>query len=143
MVEVMKIMVTSFKRSCACTAALSAPDPAPGHCQHGLHWRLLDTHGHVGVSLLLGHCSCLLGPSAHKVLFLPSKSLLPQSCVGSGGSVVGLMATSSKKAYDIPRSAVLRTLVPAAGHCLPVPPQKTLKGRSGSVSVRSPGGHPS
>ena len=33
MVEVMKIMVTSFKRSHALTATLSAPDPAPGHSQ--------------------------------------------------------------------------------------------------------------
>ena len=31
MVEVMKIMETSFKRSHARTAALSAPDPAAGH----------------------------------------------------------------------------------------------------------------
>ena len=30
-VEVMKIMVTSFKRSPACTATLSAPSPAAGH----------------------------------------------------------------------------------------------------------------
>ena len=29
----MKIMATSFKRSCAHTAALSSPDPALGHCQ--------------------------------------------------------------------------------------------------------------
>ena len=29
--EVMKIMVTAFKRSCAQTAALNAPDPAAGH----------------------------------------------------------------------------------------------------------------
>ena len=33
MVEVMKIMVTSFKRFRANTATLSAPDPAAGHCQ--------------------------------------------------------------------------------------------------------------
>ena len=33
MVEVMKIMVTSFKRSHACTATLSAPNPAAGHRQ--------------------------------------------------------------------------------------------------------------
>ena len=71
-VEVMKIMVTSFKRSCACTIALSAPDPAPGLCQHGLHWRLLDTHGQVWVSLLWDHCCFLLAPGAHKVLFVPS-----------------------------------------------------------------------
>ena len=33
MVEVMKITATSFKRSCASTATLSALDPAAGHCQ--------------------------------------------------------------------------------------------------------------
>ena len=33
MVEVMKIMVTSFKRSHALTATLSAPYPAPGNSQ--------------------------------------------------------------------------------------------------------------
>ena len=31
MVEVMKIVGTSFKRSCACTASLSTPYPATGH----------------------------------------------------------------------------------------------------------------
>ena len=31
MVEVMKIMVTSFKRSDVHTATLSAPNPAAGH----------------------------------------------------------------------------------------------------------------
>ena len=50
-----------------------------------LHWRLLDTHRRVWLSLLWGHCSFLLGPGAHKVLFVPSKSLLPQSC---GSSVI-------------------------------------------------------
>ena len=38
----------------------------------------------------------------HKVLFVPSKSPFPLSCVSSGGSMVGLMVTSSKKAYAIP-----------------------------------------
>ena len=33
MVEVMKIMATSFKSSHVCTATLSAPDPAAGHCR--------------------------------------------------------------------------------------------------------------
>ena len=100
MVEVMKIMVTSFKRSQARTAALSAPDPAPGHrCTDPcLRWRLPDAHQQVWVCLLWGHCSFLLGPGAHKVLFVPSKRLFPQSCVSSGGSIVGLMATFSKSA---------------------------------------------
>ena len=40
-----------------------------------------------------------------KVLFLPSKSLFAQSCVCSGSSLVGLMATSTKRTYAIPMSA--------------------------------------
>ena len=72
--------------------------------------RFLDTHGHVWVSFLWGHCSFLLGLCVHKVLFVPSKSLFPQSCVSSGGSMMGLMATSSKRAYAIPRSTVPRAL---------------------------------
>ena len=32
MVEVMKIMMTSFRRSLAHTVTLSAPHPAAGHC---------------------------------------------------------------------------------------------------------------
>ena len=75
-----------------------------------LRWRLLDTHGHVWVSLLWGHCSFLLGPGAHKVLFLPSKSLFPQSWVSSDGSMVGLMSSLSKRDYAIPRSAAPRAL---------------------------------
>ena len=115
MVEVMKIMMASFKRSHAGTAALSASDPAAATADPRLHWRLLDTHGQVWVSLLWGHCSFLLGPGMHKVLFVPSKSLFPQSCVSSGHSIVGLMATSSKGAYAIPRSAAPRAA--ATGHC--------------------------
>ena len=77
--------------------------------------RFLDTHGHVWVSFLWGHCSFLLGPGAHKVLFVPSKSLFPQCCVSSSSSMVGLMVTSSKRAYAISRSAAPRA--PGAGHC--------------------------
>ena len=75
MVEVMKIMVTSFKRSHAGTATLGGPDlqqvtADPCFCQ-----RLLDTYGQVWVSLLWSHCSFLLDPGTHKVLFVPSKRL--------------------------------------------------------------------
>ena len=114
MVEVMKIMATSFKRSHAGTATLSAPNPAAGH-----HWPtpLLETPGQVWVSLLWGYCSFLLGPGAHEVLFVPSKSLFPQSCVSSGGSMVGLMVTSSKRAYAILKSAAPRAPAPVVVHC--------------------------
>ena len=89
--------------------------------------------------------SLLLSPGSWwlKVLFVPSKSLFPQSCVSSGGSLVGLMVTSYKGAYAIPRSTAVRASDPAAVHCWPVPPQETLKHSSVSVSVGSlgPGAH--
>ena len=48
MVEVMKIMVTSFKRSHVCTATLSGPNPAAGHQRPT---PLLETLGHSQTSL--------------------------------------------------------------------------------------------
>ena len=71
----------------------------------------------VLVSLLWGQCSFLLGPGAHKVLFVPSKSLFPQSCVSSGSSMVGLMVTSSKRGYAIPRSDAPRDPASVAVCC--------------------------
>ena len=108
-----------------------------------LRQRLLDTHGQIWVSFLWGHCSFLLGPGGHKVLFAPSKSLFPQLCVRSGSSMVGLMVTSFKRAYTIPRSTPPRAPAPEEVHCWPVPPQETLKHSSVSVSMGSlsPGAH--
>ena len=62
MVEVMKIMVTSFKRSHACTAAFCTPDLAAGHCQPAPQ---LETPGHSWANLgqsLVG--SLLLSPGS-------------------------------------------------------------------------------
>ena len=117
MVEVMKIMVTSFNRSHAGTATLNAPNPASG--QHR-PMPPLETPGHSWaslVSLLWGHYSFLLGPGVHKFLFMHSKTLFPQPCVSSGSSVVGLMVTSSKRAYAIPKSAAPRAPAPMAVYC--------------------------
>ena len=92
MVEVVKIMATSFKgpmhallRSVPPTLHQATADPR-------LHLRLLDTHGQVWVSLLWGHCSFLLGPGMHEVLYVASKSQFSQFCVRSGGSMVQLTA---------------------------------------------------
>ena len=108
-----------------------------------LCWRLLDTPRQVWVSPSWGHCSFLLGPGAHKVLFVPCQSLFPQTCVNSGSSMVGLMVTSLKRAYAIPQSASPSAPALVAGHCWPVPPQEMLKHSSVSVSVGSlvPGAH--
>ena len=42
-------------------------------------------------------------------------------------SMVGLRATSSKRAYATPRTATPRAPAPAAGHCWPIPPQEMRK----------------
>ena len=57
MVEVMKIMVTSFKTSHACAATLSAPNPAAGHCQPTPP---LETPGHSQASLCQSPVGSLL-----------------------------------------------------------------------------------
>ena len=108
-----------------------------------LCWSFLDAPGQVWVSLLWGHCYFLLGPRAGKPLSVSSKGPFPQSCVCSGGSVMELMVTSSKRVYSIPRSPAPRTPAPASVHCCPVPPPETLKHSSASVSVGSlgPGVH--
>ena len=48
MVEVIKIMATSFKRSHAGTASLSDPDPQQANANPCLCKRLLDTHRKSG-----------------------------------------------------------------------------------------------
>ena len=117
MVEVMKIMATSFKTSCGDNATLSAPDPAAGHHRH---MPLPETLGHSWASLgqsLVG--SLLLSPGSWFVqgFVCALQESVSQSCVSSGGSMVGLMATSSKRAYAIPRSIAPRAPTPAAGQC--------------------------
>ena len=117
MVKVMRILATFFKRSHGCLPHSVSPTLKQTTADTCLHWKLLDTQGHVWVSLLWGHCSFLLGPGVYKVLFVPSKSLFPQSCEHSVSSVLGLMVTSFKRAYAIPRSAAPRAPAPAVGHC--------------------------
>ena len=51
----------------------------------GLVFPSLALTGRPGSVSWGGHCSFLLGPGAHKVLFVPSKSLFPQCC---GKSVI-------------------------------------------------------
>ena len=100
MVGVVKVMATSFKRICARTVVLRAPEQAadPYLCQ-----KLWDTHRQVWVNFLWGHCSILLGPGAHKVLVVPSKSLFPQSCI-----------MSVIKSHWSPKSDSLEVLTPFA-----------------------------
>ena len=102
----------------------------------------MDTHRQVWLSVLWGHCSFLLAPGARKVLFVPAKSLFSQSYVSSGNAMVGLKVTSSRRAYATPRSAAPRAPAPCGRPLLThtsAGDTQALKGRSGSISVGSPG----
>ena len=68
-VEVMKIMVTSFRRSYSCTAALSVPDPAAGH------------HQPTPPPKTPGHSQATLGQSLVGPLFLSPGSWRAQGFV--------------------------------------------------------------
>ena len=90
--------------------------PPPTHASAGDPWTLLGRSGSVSCgSLLLSPGSwCIWGSVC---VFQESNS---QSCFSFGSSIVGLTATSSKRAYAIPKSAAPRAPAPAAGHCWPV-----------------------
>ena len=115
MVEAMKIMGTSFNRSCARAAALSAPDPTTGY--HGPS-PPPETSGHSQASLgqfLVG--SLLLSSGSW---YAPGPVCALQESVSpvlrsSGSFMVGLMVTPP------------RTLMPYAGllHPEPLPPQQS------------------
>ena len=138
MVGVMKIMVTSFQRSHACTAALSAPILQQATADSRLCRRLLDLHGQVWVSILWGHCSFLLGPGMH--LQESISPVLCKFCQLYGGVNGDLLQEG------LFHSQVCRTQSPCpCGRALlthtSAGDTQTLKGRSGSISMGSPGAH--
>ena len=98
MVEAMRIMVTSFKRSHACTAALSTSNPAAGYCQP---IPLPEMCGHSRASLLE---SLLLSPGSWCIQGFAcalQESVSP-ALLSSDGFMVGLVATSSKRVMPYP-----------------------------------------
>ena len=98
----MKIMVTSFQRSRAHTAKLSAPNPATDHCQPT---SLPETPGHSQASVpqaLVGSLILSPGSWCTQAFVCAPKTLFPQSCVSSGSSMMRLVATSSTGAMPHP-----------------------------------------
>ena len=76
----MKIMATSFKRSHACTAILTAPNPAAGHHQPKT---LLETPGHWQASLgqsLVGSLLPFTGSWCTRFCLCPPRVYLPVLC---------------------------------------------------------------
>ena len=114
--------------------------PPPTSTSTGDSWILTGKSGSVSFR---GHCSFLLGPGVHKVLFVSSKSLLPQSCVSSGGFVVGFVTTSSMRAYAIPRSIAPEPLPlwQATADLYLCRRHSNTQRQSDSVSVGSPSAH--
>ena len=91
----------------------SCSRPPLTHASTRYSWTLTGKSGSVScgvtspLSWVLVHTRFCLCPS--RVYFWQS--------VSSGSSMVGLMVTSSKRAYAIPRSAASRAPAPAAVHC--------------------------
>ena len=83
MVGVMEIMEIFFQRGMPELLYSVSLIPQQATVDPSLHRRFLDTRRQVWLSLLWGRCSFLLGPSAQKVFFVPSKSLYSQSCGSS------------------------------------------------------------
>ena len=123
MVRVIAVMATFFKRTCTSMSQLpgllySVPlTPQQASIDPHLHQRLLDTHRKVCLSLFWGHCSSLLGPGVNKVLFVACKSLFPQSHVSSGGSMVRIMVTSSKRGLCHTLVCCTQSPCPCGSHC--------------------------
>ena len=98
MVEVMKIMVPSLKRSQACTATLSAPNTAAGHhrptplTETPRHPQATPGQSPVG--------SLLFSPGSWCTRFCSAlQESISQSCVSSGSSIVYGIARRDKKAF--------------------------------------------
>ena len=115
----MKIMATFFKRHALLPSVTPTLHQATmTHTSTRDSWTLTDKSGLV---LLSPDSWCTRG------FVCASKSLFTQSCESSGGFLVVLMATSSKRAYAKPMSVAPRAPAPVAGHCWLIPPQDTLK----------------
>ena len=99
----------------------------------------LDTPGHSWTSLsqsLEGSLLLSPGPWCAQVLFVPSKSLFPQSCVSSGSSSVGLF----QEGLCRNKVCCTQSPCPCGGPlltCTSAGDTQTIKGRPGSVSVGS------
>ena len=124
-VEVKKMMATSFKRSHACTATLSAAKPTAGHHQPTPP---LETPGHSQASLGQSPVGSLLlcpGPWCTQVLLVP-----PRVCFPSPMEVQALrwgLWPLLQRAHATRGFAAPRAPAPAAAHRWPGTLQEALK----------------
>ena len=116
MMEVMKIMVTSFKRSHAGTAAVSSPNPAAGHRRSTPP---LETPGQSQASLgqpLVGSLLLLLGSWCTWFCLCPPRVYFPVLCK-FWQLYGGVNSDLLQESYAISKSAAPRSPAPAAVHC--------------------------
>ena len=118
---------TQCPQSCSRPPLTHSLPETPGHSRESLGQSLVG-------SLLLSPGSWCLQDSACAL-----QESISQSCVSFGSSLVGLMVTSSKRAYATPTSAAPRAPVPVAVYHPHILPQEMLKHSSVSVSVGSLG----
>ena len=109
--------------------------PMPTHISAVDSWRLMGKSGSVACGVTAPFSWVLV---CTRFCLCPSRVYFPVLCK-LWRLYEGLMVTSSKRAYVIPKSAAPRVPAPATAHCWPVPPQETLKHNSVSVSVGSLG----
>ena len=107
--------------------------PPPTHAFIGEYWTLTGKPGSVSCGVIAPLSWVLVHT---RFCLCPPRVYFPFLCKFWQ---LWLMATSSKRAYAIPKSASPRASVPAAA----IPPQETLTHSSVSVSVESlgPGAH--
>ena len=101
-----------LQNSHACTATINALNPAAGHHRPTPP---LKTPGHSWESLgqsLVGSLLLYPGSWCTQGSVCALQESVSQSCVSTGSSMVGLTATSPKRAYAIPRSAAPRAPAP-------------------------------
>ena len=85
--------------------------PSPTHASTGDSWTLMGMSGSVSCGVTAPFSWVLV----HTRFYLCPPRVYFPTPVSSGDSMVGLIATSSKRAYAKPRSAAPRA--PATGHC--------------------------
>ena len=109
---------------CHTQCSQTCSGPLLTHASTRDSWTLMGKSGSVSCGVTAPFSWVLVHT---KFCLYPPRVRFPSPVLSSGGSMMGLMATSSKRAYAIPRAAASRAPAPAAGHCCPVPPQDTLK----------------
>ena len=95
-ISMVQLMLTSSKRTYAIPRS-AAPRTLP-LWQATAALYLCRRHKHSSGSVSVG----TLGPGVHKILSMPSKSLFPQSCVSSGGSMVELIEPPARGLLPYP-----------------------------------------